>query len=173
MPRRSAWSLPCTLTHRTDTTTRAWLAEITVSYSPRRRVRGTDPTAPIAVAKLVGRLRTRGYDDAAARLCDAGAAQFGTGWVETISEHTPHAGPDLADLLTDHVTERHHLGHLKRESYQRARGLIDNHLRRHRLGGLKITQLTAADLRAFITCLITAESGPGATGARALQVKSL
>lgn len=169
MPRRSAWSLPCTLTHRTDTTTRAWLAEMTVAYSPRRRIRGTGPTAPIAVARLVVRLRTRGYEDLAAQLTDAGAGQFGTGWVETISEHTPHAGPALADLLTDHVTERHHLGHLKRESYTRARGLIDHHVSSHRIGGWKLTQLTTPDLRVFIESLMVSPTGPGATGTRSIH----
>lgn len=169
MPRRSSWFLPCTLIRRTDTTTPTWMAELTVSYSPRRRVRGTGLSAPTAVARLVVRLRLRGYDDKAAQLRDAGAVQFGTGWVGTIAEHTPHAGPPLTDLLIAHVAERHHLGHLKRESYTRACGLIRNHVATHRIGGLKLTQLTTPDLRVFIESLMVSPTGPGATGTRSIH----
>lgn len=170
MPPRSSWRLPCTLTHRTDTTAPVWVAEKTIrGSSPRRRIRGTGPTAPIAVARLVVRLRTRGYEDLAAQLTDAGAGQFGTGWTDTITAYTPHPGPPLTDLLLAHVTERHHLGYLKRESYRRALGLIDNHVSSHRVGSLKLTQLSSADLRAYITGLMTSPDGPGATGTRSLH----
>lgn len=170
MPRPSAWSLPCTLTRRRTTTGVAWLAEMTIASNPRRRVRGQGPTAPIAVARLVVRLRARGLQDRAAVLTDAAVAQYGVGWLEQITAQTPHAGPPLHELLTAHVEARHRLGYLQEASRNRGLALVRNHVRSHEVGAMRLTELDPPTLRRLLADLLAAGStGPGITGTRTLH----
>lgn len=151
MPRSSSYRLPCGIsTRRSSTGAVSFTAEVTIGYAPqRRRVRRQARDLPGAVAALVAALRQQGHDARAEMLTTAAASQFGGGFYDRIEAATPATGPVLVEAVTEHLRRRHDAGHLQLASYRRGTGLVERYLRGHRLGSLRLSEITTADCAAF------------------------